>query len=235
MSGTDMRKIINLMENATEQETLVETVGGNYLYHATRYENAKEILKSGYIKPAGGPQDATLAQTEMPTVCLTRSWDYAIGKKDDNGGHVGHEVVFIFDRDKLEQNHKTLATSQSPDIRGSAYANPSKVRQAKLAMASLDLNKDGIVDQDEVAKAKAKAKTDCVTKLLIKKYFKSHAGGEFEEAVPVRGPGLQLKGIVQGFWINPTCEEALKDSEFANHQLRITGDNTKDNNYNIRK
>ena len=62
---------------------LMEAVGGNNLYHFSSVDGAKGILSSGNINASKhGGQMATIAQTKLPTVSVTRDWSYAVGNTD---------------------------------------------------------------------------------------------------------------------------------------------------------
>ena len=98
------------------------------LYHYTSVEGAKGILRSGAIDASGAPQDATRAQTNLPTVSVTRKWQYATGQdsgvvKGGGGAKKTHDVIFILDRQRIENNYKTIGTSQGVDHRGSAMGH----------------------------------------------------------------------------------------------------------------
>ena len=88
-----------------EIEGTQQKVSGNFLYHYTDIDGAKGILSSGHIK-AGIGQTATSAQTKLPSVSVTRDWNYASGKGEDVGKN--HAVIFILDRRKVENNYKTI-------------------------------------------------------------------------------------------------------------------------------
>jgi len=170
-------------------EGLDEAVGGNYLYHSRSKYDVKDILASGYIPKARGPQTVTQAQTALPTVSITRDWGYASGSNaQSQTAGIGRDVVFVLDRNAVESNFKTLGTSQSTHIKGLAL-NPY-------------LKKDGEArsqNTDQLARDNAKAKS---------KYAEptAKAGGEFEEAVVVPKGVLPLKGTMVGFWVNPKSE-----------------------------
>jgi hypothetical protein len=184
-------------------EGLDEAVGGNYLYHATSAGGLKGMLSSGSIKAANAPQGATAAQTQLPTVSLTRDWGYASGSNAGNQmAGIGRDVVIVLDRNTVESNFKTLGTSQSTNIKGLAF-NPY-------------LKKDGAArsqNTDPMARANAKAKA---------KYAEptAKAGGEFEEAVVVPKGALPLKGTMVGFWVNPKSE-LMKDPAIMNDPRRL--------------
>ena len=188
---------------------IVEEVGGNYLYHATSAEGLKSILQSGTVRRAAGPQKATQAQTNLPTVSMTRDWGYAAGNNSvEQYQGISRSAVLVFDRAKIENNYKSLATSQSHDIRGLANAKEphlaGRLRYRDIAMRKAS----GLNPQD-------------------KQYFATpKAGGEFEEAVVVPKGGLPIKGTLVGFWVNP--ESSLtKDPKIMNNPFRLdkTGPN----------
>lgn len=225
-------------------EFINEAVGGNYLYHGTNTENAKKILSSGFfLGSTSAKQDASDAQTRLPTVSFSRSWQYEL-----NPGNVGrdpYQVVFVVDRRALETKSKTFATSQSGDIRGLGWgASGDTVRDEKgnripiktnqdprlrrkwavrmqAGRERIDTNNDGIISPEEIRAIK-QSDYDVYTR-----YIASKAGGEFEEIVPVKNGKLPLKGILVGFWINPKTE-AASDETLMNHPMRLeqTGPNT---------
>ena len=184
-------------------EGLDEAVGGNYLYHATGADGLRGMLSSGNIRSAAGPQAATSAQTKLPTVSVTRDWGYASGSNAGNQmAGIGRDAILVLDRNAVENNFKTLGTSQSTNIKGLAF-NPY-------------FKKDGVArsqNTDPMARniAKAKAKNAEPT---------AKAGGEFEEAVVVPKGALPLKGTMVGFWINPKSE-LMKDPAIMNDPRRL--------------
>ena len=208
-------------------EFINEAVGGNYLYHGTNTEGAKKILSSGFfLGNTEGKQTASDAQTTLPTVSFSRSWQYEL-----NPGNVGrdpYQVVFVVDRRALETKSKTFATSQSQDVRGLGWHSSDKQNidpktrkkikgKVNFNRALVDVNKDGVISPEEMRDAGD----------LYTRYIASKAGGEFEEIVPVKNGKLPLKGILVGFWINPKTD-AASDETLMNHPMRLeqTGPNT---------
>ncbi len=203
-------------------ESINEDVGGNYLYHATSAEGLKSILQSGQVKAADGPQNATQAQTKLPTVSMTRDWGYASGSnarpQSAIGTRIVRDAVLIFDRSRIENNYKTLGTSQSSEFRGLAL-NPHQDRPRGGAVQNTDPR----------ARKNAKAKYDLASSMggeWAASYNTPKHGGEFEEAVVVPKGGLPIKGTLVGFWVNP-ASSLMKDPEIMNNPLRLekTGPN----------
>jgi phage gp37-like protein len=206
VTGSDHLIAVRELLNQSKQdlaEGLDEAVGGNYLYHATSADGLRGMLSSGSIRSATGPQAATQAQTKMPTVSVTRDWGYASGASaQPQMGGIGRDAVLILDRGAVENNFKTLSTSQSNMIQGQAF-NPF-------------LKKDGEArsqNTDPMARTNAKAKA---------KYAEptAKAGGEFEEAIIVPKGELPLKGTMIGFWVNPKSE-LMKDPTIINDHRRL--------------
>jgi hypothetical protein len=184
------------------EEFMVEAVGGNYLYHATG--DPKAVLASGFLKAASGPQVSTQAQTELPTVSTTRDWNYASGGtgSGEQEAGVGRHAVIVLDRNAVESRYKTLGTSQSRDIRGQARVNaPELSKHEKMRKI---VSKPGQELQGQHKRSYGTAK----------------AGGEFEEAIPVKDGKLPLKGNMVGFWVNPKSE-FMKDPEIMNNPSRL--------------
>jgi hypothetical protein len=205
IGSSDVSAYVREVERALSEqgvaEGLDEAVGGNYLYHATG--GLKEILQSGAISAARGPQDSTKAQTKLPTVSTTRDWGYASGSNAGNQmAGIGRDAIVVLDRNAVESNFKTLGTSQSTNIKGLAF-NPY-------------LTKDGVArsqNTDAMARNIAKAKA---------KYAEptAKAGGEFEEAVVVPKGSLPIQGTMVGFWVNPKSE-LMQDPVIMNDPRRL--------------
>ena len=200
-------KMLKLMKEAYQQidkgvaEGLNEDVGGNYLYHATGADGLKGMLSSGSIRSATGPQSATTAQTTLPTVSVTRDWNYASGGAGSSNTSVGHDAILVLDRNAVESNFKTLGTSQSQDVRGQAYTKKQQVSRYNMM---------------------SKYKTDDPEqqKDIDTRFHAPKAGGEFEEAVVVPKGSLPLKGTMVGFWVNPKSQ-LTKDPEVMNDPRRL--------------
>lgn len=205
---------------------LFEAVDSNYLYHSTQdAATTKAILNSGYFKAGDSPQIATNAQTGgMPSISFGRDLRYQLGGQTQNRDY---QVVFVIDRAKLEQRYKTIATSQSSDVRGLAWyaSNSTEFRQQnlpqtqrlmqarrKVPFGMLDLNKDGKIDPSEKAQA--------VDPKLYTNWAASKAGGEFEEVVPVKSGRLPWKPFLIGFYLVPG-KPASQDPELLAHPLRL--------------
>ena len=182
-------------------EGLNEDVGGNYLYHATGAAGLKGMLSSGSIRSATGPQTATSAQTTLPTVSITRDWNYASGGAGASNTSVGHDAILVLDRNAVENNFKTLGTSQSQDVRGQAYTKKQQVSRYNMMSK---FKTDDPERQKEIDTA----------------YRAPKAGGEFEEAVVVPKGSLPLKGTMVGFWVNPKSQ-LIKDPEVMNDPRRL--------------
>jgi hypothetical protein len=183
-------------------EGLNEDVGGNYLYHATG--GLKGILSSGSIRSAEGPQKATQAQTKLPTVSVTRDWNYASGGAGASNqmGSIGRDAIIILDRNAVESNFKTLGTSQSEWIRGQAF-NPFIKRDGEASSQNTDpFARRGAKGKEKWANPKPKL------------------GGEFEEAIVVPKGALPIKGTMVGFWINPKSE-LMNDPTVMNDPRRL--------------
>jgi len=178
-------------------------VGGNHLYHATSAAGLKGILSSGSIRSATGPQAATVAQTNLPTVSVTRDWGYASGSQAQSQlGGIGRDVILVLDRNAIESNFKTLGTSQSEIVKGLSF-NPY-------------ITKGGVArsqNTDQLARANAKAKMQYAAPT-------AKAGGEFEEAVVVPNGELPLDKTMVGFWVNPKSE-LMKDPAIMNDPRRL--------------
>ena len=131
-----------LLEEA--YQSIVEQVGGNYLYHGTNNEAAKNILSCGsFSANTVSQQYATKQQTKLPTVSFTRELQYLLNPDQGNVGGGDYEVIFVIDRNKLESNYKTIGTSQTPDT-------TSKEGKRKLdTFNSYDVNQDGRVDSQD--------------------------------------------------------------------------------------
>jgi len=213
---------------------LMEAVGGNNLYHFSSIDGAKGILSSGHIK-AGIGQSATTAQTKLPTVSVTRDWSYAVGNTDTQMGGKNHDVVFILDRRKIENNYKTIGTSQSDDTRSGAFSSMRQGKRDAIRSISpggeqyrtIDTDNNKSISQAEREAFKQKH-TDAGTldqaQLLWQRIHdigKSKAGGEFEEAIPVKNGQLPIKNIVVGIFLN--SDAAKNDPELTNHPLRKEG------------
>jgi hypothetical protein len=184
-------------------KTLGAVVGGNHLYHATSAAGLKGILSSGSIRSAAGPQAATVAQTNLPTVSVTRDWGYASGAHaQSQSGEIGRDVILVLDRNAIESNFKTLGTSQSEIVKGLSF-NPY-------------ITKGGVAksqNTDQLARANAKAKMKYAAPTV-------KAGGEFEEAVVVPKGALPLDKTMVGFWVNPKSE-LMKDPAIMNDPRRL--------------
>ena len=231
---------------------LMEAVGGNNLYHFSSVDGAKGILSSGNINASKhGGQMATIAQTKLPTVSVTRDWSYAVGNTDTQIGGMKHDVVFILDRQKIENNYKTIGTSQSTDTRSGAFntLKPSKrdhIRSVSpggekfqqfdtdndrsISRAERDAFKQKYTDADGNLSAEALATWNAI--VSTNQYAVPNpnepdvrtdvkSGGEFEEAIPVKSGKLPIKNIVVGIYLN--SDAAKNDPELANHPLRKEG------------
>jgi hypothetical protein len=213
---------------------LMEAVGGNNLYHFSSVDGAKGILSSGHIK-AGIGQSATTAQTKLPTVSVTRDWSYAVGDTDTQLGGKNHDVIFVLDRQKIENNYKTIGTSQSDDTRSGAFSGMRPGKRDAIRSISpggeeyrtIDTDNDRTISQAERDAFKQKH-TDAGTldkaQLLWQRIHdikQSKAGGEFEEAIPVKNGQLPIQNIVIGIFLN--SDAAKHDPELENHPLRVGG------------
>lgn len=166
-------------------------VGGNHVYHATDAAGLKGILNSQSIRAAFGPQTATQWQTKLPTVSVTRDWNYAMGHGTNQLNNIGHDAVIVLDRDHLEQRYRTLGTSQSNDVRNSFSGNDPF--QVKIKRNQIRANRNR-------AMADPENEYDLYTR-----YRAPHAGGESEEAVVVPKGSLPTDSMV-GFYINPKSQ-----------------------------
>jgi hypothetical protein len=195
-------------------EGLDEAVGGNYLYHATSPAGLKGILQSGYIGAQQTAQAATDAQTKLPSVAVTRDWNYAAGGSRSSEG-VGQGAVIVFDRNSIESKYKTFGTSQSSMIKGLPNTTADSPQMKKLAqqLKGKDANKNNKLDYDEVG-------TGIVGASLKKQFFRPKAGAEAEEAVVVPKGNLPLQGSMMGFWVDPKSELA-NDPAIMNDPRRL--------------
>jgi len=195
-------------------EGLDEAVGGNYLYHATSPAGLKGILQSGYIGAQQTAQPATDAQTKLPSVAVTRDWNYAAGSSRSSEG-VGQGAVIVFDKNSIESKYKTFGTSQSWMTKGLPNTTADTPQMKKLAIQTKfkDANKNGKLDYDEVPAGAGGAG-------LKKDYFRPKSGGEAEEAVVVPTGKLPLNGTMIGFWVDPKSE-LMKDPTIMNDPRRL--------------
>ena len=193
-------------------------------------------MSSGNINASKyGGQVATAAQTKLPTISVTRDWRYAIGASDTQIGGMNHDVVFILDRQKIENNYKTISTSQSDDTRSGAFSGMRQGKRDAIRSISpggeeyrtIDTDNDRSISQAEREAFKQKH-TDAGTldqaQLLWQRIHdigKSKAGGEFEEAIPVKSGKLPIQNIVVGIYLN--SDAAKNDPELANHPLKKEG------------
>ena len=211
-------------------EGLDEAVSSNYLYHATG--GLKEILQSGAINAARGPQDSTKAQTKLPTVSVTRDWGYASGSNATaQEGGISRVAVIVLDRNAVEQRYKTLGTSQSRDNRGLAFPKAGNLKAGQDAR-SYDTDQSGTLtkaDADDVFNkgtinsfGKPASRQEVGQRLGQAKhdYYTPKAGGEFEEAVVVPKGSLPIQGTMVGFWVNPRGPLA-KDPAIMNDPRRL--------------
>ena len=217
-------------------ESIVNEVGGNYLFHATG--GLKGILQSGVINAALAPQTATSAQTKLPTVSTTRDWGYASGSNAaaQAQGGIARGAVLVLDRAAVEQRYKTLGTSQNLDTRGLAFAKKKNFNADQYKfLKPFDVNKDNKLSKDELdawqQQTGGKAAPGANLKVAAddaadayqdrsREFAYSKAGGEFEEAIPVKNGQLPIKGILVGFWVNPKSQ-LVNDPEIMNHPLRL--------------
>ena len=100
-----MRAIEFLIEKSMHQP--YHGYGGDHLYHYTSVENAKSILRDMSIKGSTwSKQTSAEAQTEHPTVSVTRKWQEATGETSGSTDAMGEiknrDVIFILDRKKIE-------------------------------------------------------------------------------------------------------------------------------------
>jgi len=236
-----------LLEEA--YQSILEQVGGNYLYHGTNKDAAKNILSGGFFKANTlGQQYATKRQTKLPTVSFTRQLRYLINPDQEGVGSGDYEVIFVIDRNKLESNYKTMGTSQTPDT------TSKEGKRALDRFNSYDVNRDGKVDfkdadqifkdgtmkefgkpasREEVGRRVGEYVTYNKGAMYYTKSGKHlnlvKSGGEFEEVVPVEATGknqwgttgvLPWKRFLYGFYIKPESD-AAKDEELLNHLLRL--------------
>jgi hypothetical protein len=221
-------------------ENLEEAVGGNYLYHATG--GLKDILSTGQINAARGPQQVTNAQTKFPTVCATRDWNYAVGGKGITTLGVERDAIIVLDRNAVESNFKTLGTSQSREQRGLSSPRSDDMRAGKAAR-DLDVNKDNILNKKDADEWWAQHQAgkdifgqgfaprfsklgDLRTNIDQKiaqaadQFYTPKRGGEFEEAVVVPKGGMPIKGTMVGFYI-PPASPLMKDPAVMNDPRRL--------------
>jgi hypothetical protein len=188
-------------------------------------DTAKAILNSGYLKAnRTGSQVATDAQTELPVVSFSRNLNYAL-----SGANVdrNYQVVLVFDRSTIEANYKTLSTSQSKEVRGSAYGSFSDKIRAKNSL-KYDVDGDGQLtgkDADEIFRQgimgkKSRQEVGQILGQTKHDYHRPKAGGEFEEVVPVKSGKLPLNRILVGFYLVPG-KAASKDEELLNNPMRL--------------
>lgn len=225
------------------REFILESINGNYLYHSTEdAATAHKILDSGVFKAGNSKQDAADAQTNLPVVSFGRNLNYQL-----NGGDVGrdYQVVFVVDRSKLESNYKTLSTSQSPMVKGLAFApkqSAAKVANAtaydvdhnrNLTSADVDsifqlLQKDSsakigqigwVLDGTGGRRAPTRQEISNIVSPAAS-YFKSKSGKEYEEIVPTKTGTIPWNNILVGFYLVPG-KEAANDPTLINHPLRL--------------
>lgn len=200
------------------ENVVKENVGGNYLYHSTQdADTAKKILSSGvFLGSLNSTQPATDAQTSLPTVSFGRNLHYQL-----SGANVDrdYQVVFVIDRNALENRYKTMGTSHSQDTRGLAKGGDTEwLRKSKMFAKYFDTNANGKIDPEELDNPPPQRGMAAAN---IKKYLKkSKAGGEFEEVVPTKTGKIPWKGMLIGFYLVPG-KEASKDPELLNHPLRL--------------
>ena len=212
ISGTDsnageLNRLKAELKALRGQQSVSEGVGGNYLYHATSPAGLKGILQSGYIGAQQTAQPATDAQTKLPSVAVTRDWNFASGSSRSSEG-VGQGAVIIFDRNSIESKYKTFGSSQSWMTKGlpNATANTPQIKKLAQLTKYKDANKNNKLDYDEVPAGS--------------EFFKTKAGGEAEEAVVVPKGALPLKGSMIGFWVDPKSELA-SDPTIINDPRRL--------------
>jgi hypothetical protein len=221
--GNEGERSVNLsqLNSATRQlkgqgvaEGLDEAVGGNYLYHATSPAGLNGILQSGYIGAQQTAQPATDAQTKLPSVAVTRDWNYASGSARSSKG-VGQGAVIVLDRNSIESKYKTFGSSQSWMTKGLPNATADTPQMKKLAQQTKfkDANKNGKLDYDELPAGAGGAG-------LKQDYFRPKSGGEAEEAVVVPKGKLPLQGSMVGFWVDPNSE-LTKDPTIMNDPRRL--------------
>jgi hypothetical protein len=229
---------------------LMEAVGGDNLYHYTSVAGAINILRDKQIKAGEGTQIATTAQTKLPTVSVTRDWNYAIGQGTDVGKT--HDVIFILNRRKIENNYKTISTSQSTDTRSGAFNTLKPAKRDALRSASaggekfqqIDTNNDRRISSAERAAFKQKhtdadgnlsaEAREIWAKVVAANMYDAPGGqghdvrtdikwsGEFEEVIPVPKGYLPLSTeLVTGIFLN--SQEAKDIPALANYPLRVGG------------
>ena len=211
------RRVSRNIDNFESQgvaEGLDEAVGGNYLYHATSPAGLNGILQSGYIGAQQTAQPATDAQTKLPSVAVTRDWNYASGSARSSEG-VGQGAVIVLDRNSIESKYKTFGSSQSWMTKGLPNATADTPQMKKLAQQTKfkDANKNGKLDYDELPAGAGGAG-------LKQDYFRPKSGGEAEEAVVVPKGKLPLQGSMVGFWVDPNSE-LTKDPTIMNDPRRL--------------
>ena len=214
-----------------EIEGKQQNVGGNFLYHYTDIDGANGILSSGHIK-AGIGQTATTAQTKLPSVSVTRDWNYASGKGEDVGKN--HAVIFILDRRKVENNYKTISTSQSTDTRSGAFSGMRSSKRDAIRSISpggdefrkIDTDNDRTISQAEreaFKKIAAAAGPEELKKaqMLWQRIhqFEPKQGKEYEEAIPVKSGKLPIKNVVVSMYLNSL--EAQQDPKLQAHPLHV--------------
>jgi|TARA_Y100000034_G_C6848637_1_gene384746 hypothetical protein len=201
-------------------EFLINEVRGDHLYHYTNAGAAVNILRTGYIKAGAGSQLATKAQTKLPTVSVTRDWAYATGKSgNDSPGQRMQDVVFILDRKKIENNYKTIGTSQSDDTRAGAFNTLRPAKRDHIRSVSpggekykqIDTDNDRSISQDEFKAFQQMAHAGDKSELAkhqntwasIVNHGRRKAGKEYEEVIPVKSGKLPLKNILVGVYSIP--------------------------------
>ena len=198
---------------------LIENIANNYLYHGTREENALGILQSGSItaSPAVGYGQASYnAQSKLPFVATTRNWQYVNGTHDTADNHIGHDVVFILDRNRVIQQYgKPILVSQSDDTRGTAYGKKN-VKNQWRGMRQMDTNNNGRIDMGENPGYQEEEDVQDVNR----RWFSSKAGEEFEEDIPCQRGGILLKNVMVGFWVHP-ASKAAKNPTLMNDPRRL--------------
>ena len=208
-------KLFEIIEKSMHQP--YHGYGGDHLYHYTSVEHAKSILHDMNIKGSTwSKQTSASAQTEHPTVSVTRKWQEATGETSGvSAGGIeakAHDVIFILDRKKIEIHHKTIGVSHSMDTRGSKF--PQNARQMKswlkpggYSFDRADTDGDKKISQAENdAFMAATGSTD-----KPKGYWKSpktSSGHEFEEVIPVPKGVLPLKNILVGVHLHSDAAKA---------------------------
>jgi hypothetical protein len=210
-----------LFEEYYKQILLEERVGGNYLFHSVEdAATAKAILKSEYFRGnTNSHQHPTLAQVgkDMPVVSFGRNLDYQLSGKVAGRDY---KVVFVVDRDKLEQRYKTIGTSQSYETRGAPFRQPDTdlggpAGKLKIHMRRFDTNKDGRLSPEEIRASGAPWLAD-----IIKKYNTAKHGKEFEEVVPSKNGKIPWGNMLVGFYLVPG-KSAADDPYLKSHPLRL--------------